>query len=262
MPGQQRDSIQRLRDRFYPPGTPLRGDDGTARFYDFVRSAAGPSRSALNLGAGPTSNPAGLLRGMFARHAGVDIDDRVRNNLDLDEAHVIDGETLPFREAEFDLVYADWTMEHVRNPRTLVREVFRVLRPNGAFTFRTPNLAHYVGIVAWSTPQSFHEYVGRHLRSSVIPDPYPTFYRCNTSRKARRMLSTAGFEGVQVDLLEPEPSYLAFSAVAFLAGTAYERLVNRIDSFASLRRVIIARGSKPPTDHSQARREALQSNAT
>jgi SAM-dependent methyltransferase len=47
------------------------------------------------------------------------------------------AEDLPFEDAEFDLVLAESVMEHVRDPRAVFSEAFRVLRPGGAFHFYT-----------------------------------------------------------------------------------------------------------------------------
>ena len=42
-----------------------------------------------------------------------------------------DGESLPFEDASFDLVYCKQVLEHVRRPEPLVAEVARVLRAGG-----------------------------------------------------------------------------------------------------------------------------------
>ena len=47
------------------------------------------------------------------------------------------GEKLPFPNEEFDLVIANAVMEHVRDPKEVFREVYRVLRPGGGFYFHT-----------------------------------------------------------------------------------------------------------------------------
>jgi SAM-dependent methyltransferase len=62
----------------------------------------------------------------LARETGVDVD-------------VVEGvgEDLPFGDDEFDFALAVSVMEHVRDPRTVFREVHRVLRPGGGFFFHT-----------------------------------------------------------------------------------------------------------------------------
>jgi 2-polyprenyl-3-methyl-5-hydroxy-6-metoxy-1,4-benzoquinol methylase len=49
------------------------------------------------------------------------------------------AETLPFPDAGFDVVHALSVLEHVDDPRRVMAEVFRVLRPGGVFWFCTTN---------------------------------------------------------------------------------------------------------------------------
>lgn len=49
-----------------------------------------------------------------------------------------DGETLPFPECHFDAVVSFETLEHVFNVPVVLREVHRVLRPNGSLLVTTP----------------------------------------------------------------------------------------------------------------------------
>ena len=55
------------------------------------------------------------------------------------DAEVVEGvaEGMPFDDASFDLVWAESVMEHVAAPDRVFREVYRVLRPGGAFYFHT-----------------------------------------------------------------------------------------------------------------------------
>lgn len=63
----------------------------------------------------------------------------VRDNVDL----VGDGHVLPLVDNYFDLVIAQATIKHLRNPKKFVQEVYRVLRPQGIFYCEVPYLLLY-----------------------------------------------------------------------------------------------------------------------
>lgn len=50
-----------------------------------------------------------------------------------------DGQTLPIRNNSIDVVLCGEVIEHLRNPRKLLNESMRVLRPGGVIIISTPN---------------------------------------------------------------------------------------------------------------------------
>lgn len=248
-------AVERLYDRFYPMlQDGLRFRNGSKAFYQWIRTEPGIAKAkVLNVGAGPTPETRfRRLRGEVGHLVGVDIDPVVLTNQDLDEAHVIDGVSLPFADGEFDLAYSDWTVEHIENPIPFLREIRRVLKPNASFLLRTTNRSHYVTMVAAYTPHWFHRLAANRLRSlgTGAHPPWPTFYRMNTPRAVRRNLVDAGFGEVELVLLEPDPGYLVFSPLAFRLGVLYERLANRWTWSSRFRLILLARArARPGADH-------------
>jgi 2-polyprenyl-3-methyl-5-hydroxy-6-metoxy-1,4-benzoquinol methylase len=55
---------------------------------------------------------------------------------------------LPDHECVFDVVVAAEVIEHLENPRSMVRETFRILRPGGTAIVTTPNNESWRSIVA------------------------------------------------------------------------------------------------------------------
>jgi SAM-dependent methyltransferase len=55
-----------------------------------------------------------------------------------------DWRSLPFEPATFDLVVASSVLEYVTEPRTVLRECARVLRPGGVVLYTVPDLRHPV----------------------------------------------------------------------------------------------------------------------
>jgi SAM-dependent methyltransferase len=61
-----------------------------------------------------------------------------------------DGQTLPFGDAKFDLIYSRQVLEHVRHPDVHLAEVRRVLKPGGAFIGSTSQLEPYHSRSLWN----------------------------------------------------------------------------------------------------------------
>jgi SAM-dependent methyltransferase len=121
-------------------------------------AAAGSGARVLDLGCGE-GDSVDLFRAADpeVRWVGVDIDDsaeaRARRRDDA-EFHSFDGESLPFADASFDLVWCKQVLEHVRRPEPLLAEVARVLSPGGSFVGSTSQLEPF------------------HSRSTANPTPY------------------------------------------------------------------------------------------
>ncbi|MBW3539419.1 MAG: class I SAM-dependent methyltransferase [Planctomycetes bacterium] len=206
-----------------------------------------PQSHVLDLGAG-----AGIVRQMNFRHfaarmCGVDPDERVTENPFLDEGVVGRGEAIPYPDETFDVVFADNVLEHLAEPEDVFAEVARVLKPGGRFLLKTANRWHYVPIIARLTPHWFHEWTGR-LRGRREADTFPTRYLANTPGRIGRLAAEAGLTVRMVETWEGRPEYLRFSALTYLCGWFYERLVNLIPGLWRFRVLLTAELQKPAAE--------------
>ncbi len=221
--------------------------DTSELFYAWVRRDLSPDSVLLNLGAGPpTRASVRSFRGEVARAIGADVDPIVLDNDELDEAHLIEGGVLPFADATFDAIVSDFVLEHVDEPLPFLREAYRTLKPGCPFLFRTPNKNHYVTLISRLTPHAFHRLVANPARGFPREhhEPWTTRYRMNGRRALRRLAGEAGFRGVELRMVEAQPSYLLFHRIPFYLGVAWERTVNRFDFLAGLRVHILGRLEK------------------
>lgn len=53
------------------------------------------------------------------------------------------GESIPFADATFDLVYSSTALEHTDDPQAVIREALRVLKPGGYMQLVFPNYASF-----------------------------------------------------------------------------------------------------------------------
>ena len=108
-------------------------------------------------------------------------------------------EKLPFASASFDLVTANVVVEHLQYPAPAFAEVFRVLRPNGSFIFRTPSARSYFVRVAQRLPQGVKVWLASKVIENRDPaDIYPAHYRANTSEVIQEICREIGFREVNV----------------------------------------------------------------
>ncbi len=221
--------------------------DGTSEFFAFIQSHVPADAEVLELGCGPENPTSQFLSQNFAALDGLDIDEDCRNNNSLRKAYVYTGGAWPIADQSYDAVIANYVLEHVEKPTELLAELWRTLRPGGVMLFRVPNRLHYVSLVSRLSPQWFHNLIANRLRNlnEESHDPYPTFYRMNSTDSLRKLFNTAGFEEIKMCSIEKEPCYGMSSRVLFLTFMFYERIVNSSESLAGLRSNILGAFRKP-----------------
>jgi len=189
--------------------------DCTVAFYTRIDALIDPSMTILNLGAGrghafmtdpsPYRRKIQALKGRVKRVIGLDLDPVVRENPDLDEAHLIEVDgSYPLDDQSVDLIICDHVLEHIEAPLRFVAEVERVLKPGGWFCGRTPVKWGYIGLGARLVPNSLHVGFLKYLSPQrEAEDVFPTLYRMNTMsalRKAfppgRWLNCTYGYNGI------------------------------------------------------------------
>jgi SAM-dependent methyltransferase len=112
-------------------------------------------RAVLEVGCGAGVDLARFARG-GALVTGVDLAasaiDLARANFAQQglqgEFHVADGEQLPFADATFDLVYAHGVVQYTADPRRLVAECHRVLKPGGQAIFQVYNRVSWLNALS------------------------------------------------------------------------------------------------------------------
>jgi SAM-dependent methyltransferase len=166
---------------------------------ELLARALPENATVLEAGCGRRSRLA-EHRGRIARLVGVDLDvEAGRENSAVDEFVAADlGLPLPFPDGTFDLVYANFVVEHLESPITTFREWRRVLRPNGSLVLLTSNAANPYLAAARVLPER-----GRVLAKGLGPgvaarDVFRARYRANTPKALTALARAAGFEVVEL----------------------------------------------------------------
>jgi len=201
--------------------------DGTTQFHHFCCDRIQAGARILEVGAGPSNRTSAYLASI-GTVVGVDVSGEVLGNQFLVAADVYDGGVLPYENGSFDACVSDYVLEHILDPAEHFRQVARVLKPGGAYCFRTPNLLHYVTIASWLLPHSLHRGFVNQLRGlgSKHHEPYPTVYRSNTRNTIKGKCQSAGLDLEDLLWIEKEPSYGRAHSILFFPMMFYERLVN------------------------------------
>ncbi len=159
---------------------------GPERVELFRRYVGGPGRHVLDLGCRD-----GALTQAYAGEneiVGVDADREAlaeAQKLGIETRWADLDEALPFEDADFDVVVAGELLEHLRDPRRVVSEVLRVLRPGGTFVGSVPN--------AYRLKNRLRFLLGRK------PEDDPTHLQMFASHDVHVLL--AGFEDVHLHLI-------------------------------------------------------------
>jgi methionine biosynthesis protein MetW len=146
----------------------------------------------------------------------------------------LDHAPLPLRDAAVDVVTCLDVIEHVLDPRRLLRETARVLRPGGRAIVTTPNIQFWRHI--WSIVR------GRFPRTSTDPEGYDGGHlHYFTFRDLEALAEEAGLEVVHRQGIINAPRYgLKNRALAALLG---DRFVREFRTFGIL--LILRRPSDP-----------------
>jgi len=213
----------RARYQAMRPGWQSSGDQLEA----MVRGYVAPESSVLDLGCGR-----GGVVELFWR------DVRLAAGLDPDVPSLAShrapgmpvlrgvGERLPFTGESFDLVVCLWVLEHVGEPRAVLREVRRVLRPGGHFVFLTPNLRNPLMVlnrIGKAVPMLQSRLVSRFYGRREA-DTFPVRYRANTVRAVYELAAASGLEVTELRVVS-DPTYLAVNGLMFATSVLAERLM-------------------------------------
>jgi SAM-dependent methyltransferase len=161
-----------------------------------------PGTVALDAGCGRTTRLR-EYRDRIGRLVGVDLDDTAgRANPYVDEfVHADLDDALPFDDGTFDLVYANFVVEHLARPRQALEEWHRVLAPYGTLVLLTSNRASPLMGAGDRLPRRLRLVIKRLGAGVDERDVYPTRYLANTPERLARATAAAGFEAVAVELV-------------------------------------------------------------
>ena len=110
-----------------------------------------------------------LENSKVSNYVGLDIEDALVYDSEIKPDFTWNGVTMPFEDASFDCAFGTEVLEHCPEPEVVLKEVYRVLKPNGIFFFTVPFLWNLHEV-----PHDEYRYtpfsLERHLKNSGFTD--------------------------------------------------------------------------------------------
>ncbi len=203
---------------------------------DLVKQNVPKGASILDLGAGSGAMCL-RLQDMGFKAAGGDI---VAENFRLHgkaDFHLVNiNEPLASElESRFDGVLAMELIEHLENPRHLIRECFKALKPGGLFVVTTPNIASSISIAQYIRTGEFRWFAPENYKRDGHISPIPL----GTLRRAFR---EAGFEEPVIQSISP----LSFPGLRWWKMRAVAALIRAIPGHTKEQGDIIVASARKP----------------
>jgi SAM-dependent methyltransferase len=171
---------------------------------------------------------------------GVDVAlSRLRAARELAPVAAAVGERLPFRPAAFDMVYVSHVLHHAADPRAVLREIHRVLKPGGVlFLIETCEDSPLMRLARTIRPEWDSDPVRSRFRfAELLSDLRAAGFRIETTERFNVLYWVWGFARKKVPSLERLQPFVVRAELA---------AVRRLGRFAAYGWAI---GRKPPQGH-------------
>lgn len=210
--------------------------DTTVEFFNRINALVAPDSVIVDFGAGRGQfmdtdltyrQRLQNLRGKVSEVVGLDVDEAVLQNPSVDWGYVLDSSgRWPLEDASVDLIFSDWTLEHVENPGVVGVEAARVLKDGGWFCARTPNLHGYIAVASRLVPDRMQSRVlAKAQPHRESRDVFPTRYLLNTRASVQEHFPD--FQVIEYGVFG-EPAYFGSSRLAWrFVQLAHRLLPNR-----------------------------------
>ncbi len=123
---------------------------------------------------------------------------------------------LPFESASLDLVSANMVAEHLDKPEGILTEIYRVLKPNGAFIFHTPNSLGWAIQIASRIPDALKKKLIWFLERRRAEDVFQTHYRMNTPSAIRGLAARSNFVVEDITMVSSSAATIMLGPVAWI----------------------------------------------
>ena len=159
---------------------------------------------------------------------GIDPDkEALKDNTLMDKKICSTIENIPETTGEFDVVIAQWVLEHVQNPEKDIRKIQKLCKKNGHFIFMTTNIHSPLIMLSKILSTSSKKYLRKILFDIEEDDTYPTVYKINSVSKIDLYLSKNGFKKIEIKKTGVL-TYFSWNKYILLCKILYDRTIGKV----------------------------------
>lgn len=210
--------------------------------FEWIKNDLNPGSIVLDCGAG-RGQVSYSLGNKVNKVVGIDLNDKVLENPFLNEAYICDAINTPFENNVFDAIFSIMVLEHIKNPRAFLKEMYRILKPNGSFYFITPNSYHYFVWISRMVSEKFARIIQK-KRGFLEEDHFPTFYYLNSPKIIRKLVGQLNFHSVELFFYEGTDVVSYFPTILKPFAIIYAQIVNNIPLLKIFKAIIIGKITK------------------
>jgi len=155
------------------------------------------------------------------------------------------AEALPLQDHSVDVITMGNVVEHLPDPKRVLMECKRVLRPGGSLILITPRKFYPPILFGRAFPQFIRKRVNFIITGTKHEDTFPAYYRANSAGALRRLGASTGLSVESIRYLSQHPQYLMFSTIIYRCAVAIERHIFQIKTFQRLRPIIFCHFKSP-----------------
>jgi 2-polyprenyl-3-methyl-5-hydroxy-6-metoxy-1,4-benzoquinol methylase len=116
----------------------------------------------------------------------------------MDEKLCLQVEDMPDFKEKFNMVAAQWVLEHVKNPDKVIEKLSNNCLSGGYFLFMTTNLYSPLILLSKIFPTGLKKFLKNKLLDIPENETYPTYYRINTPAQLDYYMNKHGFKKIEV----------------------------------------------------------------
>ncbi|MCK5123361.1 MAG: class I SAM-dependent methyltransferase [Candidatus Pacebacteria bacterium] len=200
-------------------------------FKEYLKKYIKPDSNILDVGCG--RNAFGEEYYKIARkRVGVDPDkDALSENKLMDQkicCAIKDIYDISKIANSFDVVIAQWVLEHMDNPERDIRAISKLCKKDGHFIFMTTNVYSPVMLFSKICPTFLKKLLRKKMFGTDEDDTYPTKYRINSISKIDQVMRNNGFQKVDLKAVGTL-GYFAFNKYILIGKIFLNKFCDKIN---------------------------------